>query len=140
MLDERARAELLAAHPCRLTFTSQELCWQKQERVHSESDVRRIIEFCVGTAERLGSLSAEFQDREMSRALASGGYRGPSPDALRAAATSAREAGKAEVEELVAVRERRRQCLNIRARRSRELLSHRNDARARQDSNLRPAA
>ena len=108
ILDGRARADLLAAHPCRLKVSSKGFCWEKQARVDNASDVRRIVELCVFAAERLGALQVEFHDREMSRAFASAGYRGPSPEALRTAWASAPEAGRAEIDALKAVRARRR--------------------------------
>jgi hypothetical protein len=107
LLDQKARAELVALHPCRLTALSHELTWQKERCVDDALDVRRVVELCVSAAERLQSLPAELHEREMAQAFAHAGYRGPSPDVLRVAAGSAQEAGLAEIEEMRAVRDRR---------------------------------
>jgi hypothetical protein len=110
LLDEPIRAALLTFMPCRLTIAAQELCFEKQGAVDEPGEVRRLVELCVGACARLVSLSGEMQEKQLALAGELGGYRGPSPEALRTLGASSRD--QAELEALVAARMRRKKWRN----------------------------
>jgi hypothetical protein len=90
LLDEPARTGLLAFHPCRMTIADGTLRFSKGAALDEYAEVRRVLELCSHVASRLQSLPAQFHEQRL--ALAQGGelagYRGPSPEAMRALATS----------------------------------------------------
>jgi hypothetical protein len=106
LLAEPIRAALLTFMPCRLTIAAQEHCFEKDGSVDEPGEVRRLVELCVGACARLASLSGQMQQQQLALAGELGGYRGPSPEALRALGASSRD--QAEIEALNAARRRRK--------------------------------
>jgi hypothetical protein len=107
LLDEPARTGLLAFHPCRMTIADGELRFSKGAALDEYAEVRRVLELCSHVVSRLQSLPAQFHERRL--ALAQGGelagYRGPSPEAMRALITAPDAA--TEIAQLHRVRSRR---------------------------------
>jgi hypothetical protein len=108
LLDRETRTALLAFHPCRLTVLHDELRFSKMEALTEFAEVRRVLELCTRVRSRLESLPLLMHEERLAMAresAASGGYRGPSPQAISALATSSGSA--AELAALRRIRSRR---------------------------------
>jgi hypothetical protein len=107
LLDRETRTALLAFHPCRLTVLGNELRFSKLASLDEFAEVRRVLELCTQVRSRLESLPAQLHEERLALAREgeSAGYRGPSPQAIGALATSSHAAG--ELAALRAMRTRR---------------------------------
>jgi hypothetical protein len=97
LLDRETRTALLAFHPCRLTVLHDELRFSKMEALTEFAEVRRVLELCTRVRSRLESLPTLMHEERLALAresAASAGYRGPSPQAISALATSSGSAGE----------------------------------------------
>jgi hypothetical protein len=104
LLEPRARSTLLGLSPCRVTVSNGRLVLQKNGYLEEPGEVKRVVEICTDLASRLGTMKARLAEKQLeaSREDPSAGYRGASPDAVRALAAVPRGA-----EEIAAVREAR---------------------------------
>ena len=97
LLDRETRTALLAFHPCRLTVLHDELRFSKTEALAEFAEVRRVLELCTRVRSRLESLPTLMHEERLALAresASSAGYRGPSPQAISALATSSGSAGE----------------------------------------------
>ena len=114
LLDEPARTGLLAFHPCHMTVEDGELKFSKRARLDELAEVKRVLELCSHVASRLQTLSNEFQEQRLLQAQGAGmtGYRGPTPEAMRALAAGPETAAEvAGLHQLRAQRKRRQAVL-----------------------------
>jgi hypothetical protein len=96
LLDAETRTAMLAFHPCRLTVLGDELRFSKNEVLGEFAEIRRVLELCTHVGSRLESLPAQLHEERLAQARegASAGYRGPSPEAVHALATTSQSAGE----------------------------------------------
>jgi hypothetical protein len=97
LLDRETRTALLAFHPCRLTVLHDELRFSKMAELGEFAEVRRVLELCTHVRSRLESLPAVLHEERLALAregAATSGYRGPSPLAIGALATTSQSAGE----------------------------------------------
>lgn len=96
LLDRETRTALLAFHPCRLTVLGDEVRFNKMAPLAEFAEARRVLELCTHVRSRLESLPALLHEERLAQAResASAGYRGPSPQAIGALATSSQSAAE----------------------------------------------
>jgi hypothetical protein len=89
VLDERARTGMLAFFPCRLRVEGTALTFTKTALLDEMEEVKRVLELCLHVASRLNAVPSELHEKRFAEAARDGelgGYRGASPDAMRALA------------------------------------------------------
>jgi hypothetical protein len=96
LIDPQTRTAMLTFHPCGLTVSGNELRFTKSQTLGEFAEIRRVLELCTHVASRLESLPALLQEQRLAQAREgeSAGYRGPSPAAIQALATSSQSAGE----------------------------------------------
>jgi hypothetical protein len=96
LIDVQTRTAMLTFYPCRLTVIGSELRFTKAASLSEFAEVRRVLELCTHVGSRLGSMPAQLLEERLAEAREgeSAGYRGPSPDAIRALATSSQSSGE----------------------------------------------
>jgi hypothetical protein len=104
LLAKRTRSTLLGLFPCRLALVGHKLTFDKSGYLEEPGEVKRVVEACTEIVARIGTLQGVLAEQQLEavREDASAGYRGPSPEAVRALATAPR--GE---EEIAALREAR---------------------------------
>jgi hypothetical protein len=106
-LEGRVRSTLLGLHPCRVALAGHKLTLDKSGYLEEPGEVKRVVEVCTELATRIGTLRAVLAERQLEsvRDDAASGYRGPSPESMRAIAAATR--GADEIEALRDARARR---------------------------------
>jgi hypothetical protein len=94
LIDAQTRTAMLTFHPCTLTVIGNELRFTKAQALTEFAEIRRVLELCTHVGSRLESLPAQLHEERLAEARegASAGYRGPSPEAIHALATSPQSA------------------------------------------------
>ncbi len=110
LLDERARTALLTFSPCRLTVAGNELHFSKHTTLNEPAEVRRVLELCVHVGTTLDALPSLLHEQRLAQAREGGGsgYRGPTPEAMSALATSSETAKELATLRQMRVRRKRR--------------------------------
>ncbi len=104
LLEQRTRSTLLGLFPCKVAVSGGRMHFQKTGYLEEPGEVRRVVELCTDLASRLGTMKARLAEKQLEaiREDVSAGYRGASPEAVRALAAAPRGA-----EEIAALREAR---------------------------------
>jgi hypothetical protein len=110
LLDERARTALLTFYRCRLTIAGTELHFTKNEALSEPAEIRRVLELCIHVASSLEALPSLLHEQRLVHAREGGasGYRGPTPEAMRALATTSETASELATLRQMRVRRKRR--------------------------------